>query len=179
MDVRHGNAATEARDRPNPSRLRPWVGALGYVLAQAVISLLRMSWSHLGLGLEGQGLLLVAGFAGLVVAGYRPRFFEHRSFQRLLFSPGWPMLAAAVLVAWREPYVFVQESQWLGPSTHRAALHPFFIVGLSVLLFLTALGHTVQFGSRRERRLCLDAPLLAFVGLCWVLHLRGYPVFEG
>ena len=82
-------------------------------------------------------------------------------------------------MAWVEPYVFVRESQWLGPSTWRATLHPYFTVGASLLLFLVALGHTVPFGPGRRRRLCLDVPLLAFVALCWMLHLRGYPSFEG
>jgi hypothetical protein len=133
----------------------------------------------MGWGLEAQGLLLVSGFAMLVAAGYRPRYFEPRVLQYLLLSLGWPIVAGAVVAAWHEPYVFVREAQWLGPSTYRATLHPFFTWGLSVLLFLMALGHTVPFGPSRRRRLCMDAPLLAFVALCWMLHLRGYPSFEG
>jgi hypothetical protein len=67
----------------------------------------------------------------------------------------------------------------LGPGSYRAALHPLFTLGLSVLLFLAALGHTVPLGPGRRRLLCMDAPLLAFVALCLMLHLRGYPLFEG
>lgn len=179
MDTRHGNAAADARGRTLPSRFRPWLGALGYLAAQAVIALLGISWGTLGWGLETQGLLLVSGVAVLVAAGYLPRYFEPRALQYLLLAIGWPLVAGAVAMAWHEPYVFVRESEWLGPGTYRAALHPFFTVGLSVLLFLVALGYTVPFGPGRRRRLFLDAPLLAFVALCLVLHLRGYPMFEG
>lgn len=160
-------------------RFRPWLGALGYLVAHAGLSLLGISWGPLGRGLLGQALLLVAGFVGLVVAGYLPRHFESRALQYLLLSPGWLVVAGALGVAWSEPYVFVRESQWLGSDGYRATLHPFLTLGVSVLLFLAALGHTVPFGPGRWRRLCMDAPLLAFVALCWMLHLRGYPAFEG
>lgn len=162
-----------------PSRLRPWLGALGYIAAQAVVSLLGISWGPVGWSLEAQGLLLVASFAALVAAGYLPRLFEPRALQYLLLSLGWPIVAGAVGVALHEPHVFIRESQWLGPDSYRATPHPFFTVGSSVLLFLAALGHTVPFGPGRRRLLCLDAPVLALVALCLTLHLRGHPLFEG
>lgn len=160
-------------------RFRPWLGALGYLAAHAGLALSGISWGPLGRGLEGQALLLVVGFVGLVVAGYLPRYFESRALQYLVLAPGWLVVAGAMVVAWSEPYVFVRESQWLGSDAYRATLHPLLTLGVSVLLFLAALGHTVPFGPSLRRRLCLDAPLLAFVALCWMLHLRGYPAFEG
>jgi hypothetical protein len=179
MDGRHGNATLEAGGKPLPSKLRPWLGALGYLAAHALLSLLGISWGPLGRGWAGQGLMMMASLAALVVAGYLPRHFEHRRLQSFLLPLGWLIVAGAVTVALHEPYVIVRESQWLGPGSYRATLHPFFTLGLHVLLFLAALGHTVPFSSRRGRLLFMDAPLLAFVALCLVLHLGGYPAFEG
>jgi hypothetical protein len=179
MESRHGVAAREVQGRPRRSGGRPWAGALGYIAAQAVISLLGFSWGPLGWGLEGQLMLLMASLAVLVVAGYVPGPLGHRALQYLLLSLGWPFVAGAAGVAWHEPYVFITESQWLGHGSSRAVLHPFFTLGLSVLLFLAALGHTVPFTPWRRRLLCMDAPLLGFMVLCLVLHLRGYPSFEG
>nr|AYM53756.1 hypothetical protein [Archangium gephyra] len=169
----------DAADRPRPSRLRPWLGALGYLASQAVISLLGISWGPMKGGLEFQLLLLGVAFAALVAAGSLPRYFESRTLQYVLLSPGWLLVLGAVVMAWAEPYSLVWDSQWLGPRTWRTTLHPYFTLGVSVLLFLVALGHTVPFGPSRRRWLCMDVPLLVFVGICWVLHLQGYPSFEG
>ncbi len=179
LDSHHKEVALAVWGRPGASRLRPWLGALGYFAAQALISLLGISWGPLGWGLAGQGLLLVSCMVGLVAAGYLSRYFEHHALQYLLLSIGWPIALGAVAVAWHEPYAFVRELAWLEPASSRAVLHPFFTVGVSVLLFLVALGHTVAFGPHRRRWICMDAPLLAVLALCLVLHLRGYPSFEG
>ncbi|RKG70619.1 hypothetical protein D7V80_04500 [Corallococcus sp. CA054B] len=178
MDGGHGNASLSAPGAPALSRLRPWLAALGYLVAHPLVSLLGIQWGPLG-GLQTQGVMLVAGFAVLVVAGFLPRLFESRLLQTLLLALGWPLVVAAVAVAWFAPYAVIQESQWLGPSTHRTTLHPFFTGGLSWLLFLAALGYAAGLGTRFRRGLCLGAPLIAFLALCWLLHLRGYPAFEG
>ncbi|NNB85481.1 hypothetical protein HJC10_05295 [Corallococcus exiguus] len=147
-------------------------------MAQALVSLLDIQWGPLG-GLPTQGVLLVAGSVMVVVAGFLPGLFESRLRQTLLLALGWPLVVAAVAVAWFVPYALIQESQWLGPSTNRATLHPFFTGGLSWLLFLSALGYAGGVGARLRWWLCLGAPLMVFLALCWLLHLRGYPAFEG
>nr|AYM53811.1 hypothetical protein [Archangium sp.] len=166
----------DAPGRPRSSRRRPWLGALGYLASQAVISLLGISWGPMKWDLEVQVLLLGVCFAALVAAGYLPRYFESLTLQHVLLSPGWILVLGAVMMAWVDPYSLnfeFQRSRW------RTTLNPYFTLGVSVLLFLVALGHTVPFGRSRRRWLCMDVPLLVFVALCWMLHLQGYPSFGG
>jgi len=78
----------------------------------------------------------------------------------------------------------VTSSAWIPAQVSRWDIHdefilnPFFTEDLSGLLFLVALGHMVRFGPSLRRWLCLDAPLRVFLSSCWLLRLRGYPMFE-
>jgi hypothetical protein len=154
-----------------------WLGVAAYGVAQMAVASLGVAWGGAGQGAYGFFLLLSVG--GLVLAGYRPLGLRHPALRYPWLALGWLVLLVAAAVAWREPYVFVRESQWLGPSSYRGALHPLLPVCLGVLLFLTALAHVARPGSRLGRVVLLDAPLLALGALVLVLHLRGYPEFMG
>ncbi|WNG24846.1 hypothetical protein F0U62_13125 [Cystobacter fuscus] len=178
MDSGHDGTITDGPRRSTFSRLRPWLGVLGYVVGVALVSLLGISWGPLG-GLEAQALLLLSCCVGLVAAGFLPRLLAPRALQFFVLSLGWLIVVGAGVMGWLEPHAFIRERDESGLSSYRTTLHPFFTGALLGLLFLVALGHTVRFGSSLRRLLCLDVPLLVFLVLCWVLHLRGYPVFEG
>jgi hypothetical protein len=159
-------------------RLRPWFAALGYLVVQALVAVLDIHWGPLG-GIQAQALLVVVGCGALVFVGGRPEGFQSRWLRTLVLSLGWPLAVIGGGVAMVEPYVFNDEAQWLGQGTQYATLNPFFTGGLTWLLFLVALGYAGGVGTRVGRWLCLGMPLFVFLALCWILHLRGYPAFEG
>lgn len=159
--------------------LTAWPATVAYLVLQGGLAVLGEPWRALGWSAGGHVALVLSSLGVLVAAAWRPRAFRHPGIQYTLLSLGWLITVAAVAMVWREPYVFFRQQEWLGPSYYRAALNPLLPACLGALLFLAALAHVAGLGSRRGRGLLLDVPLLVSVLLALVLHLRGYPSFEG